>query len=92
MDIDELFNDEVAMIGAYGKIPDAPILGLLSAFKLTDRAIGQVIGMPRSTVQAMASGVLAERFSRAQKDRLVDLVKEIRGICDTVLDRLVERE
>ena len=79
----------------FGEVPaetQEPILSLLSVAKLRDIDIAHAIGMPRSTVQAMATGRVAERFSRDQKVRLAAMIREIVATCDEALARLGERD
>lgn len=63
-------------------------LGQFRALMLTDKEIGEKIGMPKSTVQAVATGRVVERFTAAQKKAFQNLIVEFVEECRSVLDAL----
>jgi hypothetical protein len=64
------------------------IIGRLTALKLTDRVLGDAMGIPRSTVQAMGCGRKAERLTKAEKQALAGFVAEHIAACQKILAEL----
>ena len=64
-------------------------LGRLTTVMYSNESIGEWLDhMPKSTVQAMASGRIPERYSAKQRDGLKALVTHILSECRIVLDTL----
>lgn len=64
------------------------VLPRFRALMLRDGDLGQILGIPRSTIQAIAAGRLAERYTPAQRAALRELVNYTLSECQKALDAL----
>lgn len=64
------------------------ILGRFVDLMLPNAAIGEAIGLPKSTVQAIACGRMVERFRHDTRDKLRELLRNHITVCQECLDDL----
>ena len=69
--------------------PRPLILVAYEVTRWTDLEMGDLLGIPKSSVQAIRAGRMPEKLTAAQRDLLID---EMRGFADDVQDALAEIE
>ena len=75
----QVLRDRRFVNGAFGR---------LTAVMLNNAEIGRRLDIPKSTVQALASGRIPERLTGAQRDAFKALIVEIVDGCSAALDAL----
>lgn len=68
------------------------LLAVFGVLSMSNRELGEAIGMPQSTVQAMQCGRVPERLTRDQRKRLTDLFRVQLDACKKALARLEKGE